>query len=130
MGALSILSAVFVILGLVFMAGAAYGVVRFPDFFTRLHAAGVGDTLGALLILIGMMLSAGAGLITFKLLAIFIMLLLTNPLGTNLIMKAAVHERNYQGYNDRARRLMKAGLAEALEEGTDMGSEEAGKEDL
>ena len=32
------------ILGLVFFLGAAVGMVRFPDFYTRMHAAGKGDT--------------------------------------------------------------------------------------
>ena len=41
--------------GFMFMALAAVGVIRFPDFFTRLHASGVGETFGALMMTIGIM---------------------------------------------------------------------------
>lgn len=41
--------------GFVLMATAAVGVIRFPDFFTRLHASGVGETFGALMMTIGIM---------------------------------------------------------------------------
>ena len=41
------------VLGLIFFLGAAVGLVRFPDFYTRLHAAGKGDTLSTMLMLTG-----------------------------------------------------------------------------
>ena len=41
------------ILGLVFFLGTAVGMVRFPDFYTRMHAAGKGDTLSTMLMLAG-----------------------------------------------------------------------------
>jgi monovalent cation/proton antiporter MnhG/PhaG subunit len=54
-------------LGLLFMLISLIGIIRLPDFFTRLHAQGVGDTLGALLLIISMMTAAGAGLMSVKL---------------------------------------------------------------
>jgi multicomponent Na+:H+ antiporter subunit G len=94
-----VIAAVFVVAGLIFMAISAYGVIRFPDFFTRLHASGIGETLGAMLMTIGLMIMAGLHLLTLKILIVFIILLLTNPLGTNLIMMEAIHAWDYQRYN-------------------------------
>ena len=50
---LSIIGAVFISLGLVFFFGTALGLLRFPDFYTRMHAAGKGDTLSTILMLLG-----------------------------------------------------------------------------
>ena len=43
-----------ILAGLVFFLGAAVGLVRFPDFYTRMHAAGKGDTLSSLLVVLGL----------------------------------------------------------------------------
>lgn len=69
------------------------GIVRFPDLFTRFHAAGVTDTLAAGLILIGLMLQAGWSLVTIKLLLILAFGLLTSPTATHALAKAALHGR-------------------------------------
>lgn len=69
------------------------GIVRFPDLFTRFHAAGITDTLGAALILIGLMLQAGASLVSVKLLLIFAFILFTSPTATHALAKAALHGR-------------------------------------
>ncbi len=57
--ALDIVSAGFVITGAVFVLAGAIGVIRLPDFYTRMHAAGVTDTLGAEMIVIGLMIQGG-----------------------------------------------------------------------
>ena len=67
------------------------GLLRFPDFFTRLHAVGVTDTLGAWLILIGLMLFSGWGFITVKLVLIMLFLILTSPTSSHALAKAALH---------------------------------------
>lgn len=87
--------------GLVFMGISFFGIYKFPDFFTRLHAQGVGDTLGALLILLAMIVATGFKLISIKIFLIFLVIMLTNPIGTNMIMIAAIHNRDYQGYKDK-----------------------------
>lgn len=68
---------------------SAIGVLRFPDFYTRLHAASITDTSGAALLLIGMALMAPHWLILVKLLCIFIFLFLTSPTGTHALANAA-----------------------------------------
>jgi multicomponent Na+:H+ antiporter subunit G len=67
----------------------AIGVLRFPDFYTRLHAASVTDTGGAGLLLIGMILVAGWSIVSIKLVFIFIFLFLTSPTATNAVANAA-----------------------------------------
>ena len=94
-----IIAAVLICLGMLFMLASLIGIVRLPDFFTRLHAQGVGDTLGAFLILAGMIAAVGANLLSFKILLIFIVIVLTNPIGTNLMMIAAINKEDYQGYS-------------------------------
>lgn len=79
------------------LAGGFFGIVggigllRFPDFFTRLHAAGVTDTLGATLILSGLMLQTESGLVTVKLLLILAFAFFTSPTATHALAKAALH---------------------------------------
>ena len=71
----------------------AVGMLRFPDFFCRLHAAGITDTLCAMLILSGLMLQAGLSLITVKLFLIFLFLFFTSPTATHALAKAALRSR-------------------------------------
>lgn len=91
--------------GLLFMVVSFLGIVKFPDFFTRLHAQGIGDTLGALLILVAMMIATGLKLISIKIFLLFLIIMLTNPLGTNLMMIAAIHNRNYKDYHKKEKHV-------------------------
>lgn len=77
--------------GAFFSLTGGIGLLRLPDLFTRLHAAGVTDTMGAGLILLGLMLQAGFGLVTVKLMLILGFLLFTSPTSTHALAKAARH---------------------------------------
>src|SRR5690606_19364568 len=55
------------------------GINRMPDVYTRLHAASVSDTLGAILVLFGLIVEAGATLVAAKLAIIILLLLFTGP---------------------------------------------------
>jgi len=77
--------------GVAFALIGGVGILRLPELFTRMHAAGVTDTLGAGLILIGLALQAGFTLITVKLLMIFVLLIFTSPTATHALAKAALH---------------------------------------
>ena len=79
-----------VLLGAVFAVIGAIGVMRLPDFFSRMHGAGITDTLGAGLILTGLMLYSGATLVTVKLVMILFLLWLTSPTATHALAKAAL----------------------------------------
>lgn len=69
----------------------AIGMHRFPDFYSRQHAAGITDTLCAMLILLGLALQAGMSLAAFKLAMIFIFLFLTSPTASHALANAAMH---------------------------------------
>lgn len=76
-------------IGAVFLIIGAIGVVRLPDFWARLHGAGIIDTLGAEMILIGMMFQAGFSLVTVKLILIGTFVFLTSPTATHAVANAA-----------------------------------------
>jgi len=72
---------------------AGLGVLRLPDVFTRMHAAGIGDTLAAGLILGGLMVQGGFSLVTIKLIFVFLLLQMTSPTSTHALAKAALTGR-------------------------------------
>ncbi len=78
--------------GAFFLLTGALGILRFPDFFTRMHAAGVTDTLGAGLTLVGLCFFGGWSLETLKLLMILVFLFFTNPVATHALAKAALRD--------------------------------------
>ena len=86
---LDVLSWALFVLGGVLIVAGALGLVRFPDFYTRLHAAGVTDTMGADLILLGMALQADDLVTVVKLFFIFVFLILTSPVSTHAVGHAA-----------------------------------------
>jgi multicomponent Na+:H+ antiporter subunit G len=83
------LSWIFIIAGSVFVLIGGIGLLRLPDFYTRIHAAGITDTMGAWLILIGLMFSAGWTLVTIKLFMLLFFLAATSPLASHALAKAA-----------------------------------------
>lgn len=88
---ITLLSSVCLLLGgfLIFTGGL--GVLRFPDFFTRMHAAGVTETMAATLIVLGLMLVSGWGLPLFKLLLILLFVMITGPTASHALAKSALH---------------------------------------
>ena len=85
----TIISGIFVFAGCFFMLVASIGVIRLPDFYSRLHASGKADTLGQILIFLGLMIYEGFNLITVKMLFIIIFVLIANPTATHAAAKAA-----------------------------------------
>ena len=91
---LNIVSIILILSGLVFFLGASIGILRFPDFYTRMHAAGKGDTLSTILIMSGMAIQVignfegSSILVAIKILAIAVLIMLTSPTSTHLLMKA------------------------------------------
>ena len=80
-----IVSWALMIAGGVAVVSGAIGLVRFPDFFSRIHAAGVTDTGGAELIIIGMLLQAPDWIVAAKLIFIGVFLFLTSPVATHAV---------------------------------------------
>ena len=76
--------------GAFFLLTGSLGMVRLPDVFTRMHAAGMTDTMGAGMILVGLAVYNGADLVTVRLLLILAFLWFTSPIATHAVAKAAL----------------------------------------
>ena len=76
--------------GLFFIVVGAIGILRMPDVYSRLHAAGMTDTMGAGLLLVGLAVNEGLTLIAMRLVLIWIFLLFTSPVGTHALARAAI----------------------------------------
>ena len=87
---LNFLCWVLIISGSFFVIVGAFGTYRFPDFWSRLHAASITDSAGVILLLIGMGVYSGLTLITFKLLVIGLFLFITGPTSTHAVANAAL----------------------------------------
>ena len=84
------------ICGLIIYTGGAIGILRFPDFYSRLHPAGKLDTMGLLLTMVAMALynlhhfSLSALLTSLKMILIVVFVFLTSPTATHAIVDAGV----------------------------------------
>ncbi len=87
---LDVLSWICLVAGGAFCVVGTVGLLRMPDFYTRMHAASVTDTLGVLLMLLGLALQAGFTLVTVKLLMIGLLIFFTSPAATHALAKAAL----------------------------------------
>ena len=85
-----ILTFFFLIVGGSFLLIGAIGLIRLPDFFTRMHAAGLIDTTGAGFILVGLMIEAGWSLNLAKLAMILLFLILPSPTSRHALAHAAL----------------------------------------
>lgn len=89
--ALNVVRDACLIAGVLFILAGNVGILRFPDFYTRVHAAGITDTAGTLLVLVGLIVEAGFTLPSIKLVLIFLFMYLANPTSSHALAKAAVH---------------------------------------
>ena len=84
-----LLSWALIVSGGVFCVIGGIGVLRMPEFYARMHAAGVTDTLGAALVLIGLMLQPAHWTVTVKLVVILVFLFSTSPTAAHALIHAA-----------------------------------------
>ena len=84
-----IFSWIFILLGSFLILVGSIGLIRLPDFWSRLHGASITDTGGVLFLLIGMMIQAGSIWIFLKLVAIGIILFVSSPTASHAIANAA-----------------------------------------
>ncbi len=85
----TIITGILLALGCFLIVVASIGIVRFPDFYSRMHPAGKSDTLGQLLILLGLVVYEGFSFVSIKLLIIIIFIFIVNPTATHAVAKAA-----------------------------------------
>jgi multicomponent Na+:H+ antiporter subunit G len=76
--------------GVFFMVVGSVGVLRLPDVFCRLHAAGMTDTMGAGLILLGLAFQAGFTPVLVRIVLIYAFLLFTSPISSHALARAAL----------------------------------------
>ena len=75
--------------GAFFLLASAIGMLRLPDFYCRLHASGNSETLGVMLSFMGLVIYEGLMLTSLKMIMIFLLIFLGNPIGTHILSKAA-----------------------------------------
>ena len=78
-------------IGILFTLAGSVGMLRFPDFYTRLHAAGVTETLGMIAIVTGLMLETEGSGTLVRLVFIGVFMLITAPIASHALAKAARH---------------------------------------
>ena len=81
---------IFMIGGLFFFLTSTIGLLRFPDFFSRLHATGKGDTLAVLFSLIGISIYEGLSFTGVKIVIIAVFMFFTQPTATHAISRAGI----------------------------------------
>lgn len=81
---------VFIIAGIFFTVTGSIGMLRMPDFYTRIHTAGLTDSLGAPLVLLGIAVLTGFSLLSLKIILLIIFLYITSPAATHAIAKTAL----------------------------------------
>ena len=76
--------------GSAFLLTGAIGMIRLPDMFSRMHGAGIIDTMGTAMLVLGMMLQAGLTIVSIKLFMILLFLMFTSPTTTHALARAAL----------------------------------------
>lgn len=87
---LDVISAIMLLAGGVFGILGGIGLLRFPDLYGRLHAAGITDTLCAFLIIGGLLIQAGLALVSIKLALILLFMIFTAPTASHALARAAL----------------------------------------
>ena len=94
-------SSLCLLIGCFLLISGGIGILRFPDFYTRMHAVGVTETLATAMILIGLILHNHDFLVDVKLLIILLMTLFISPTASHALANAAMHkdlskQKNFQ----------------------------------
>jgi multicomponent Na+:H+ antiporter subunit G len=86
-----VLSWICILVGGAFLIIGGVGMLRFPDFYTRIHAASLTDSMGAGFILLGLMFQGGLALVTVKVFLVLLFLLFTGPVAVHALCQSARH---------------------------------------
>ncbi len=108
---IDLLSWFLILLGGAFGIIGGIGLLRLPDFFSRIHAASVTDSMCAPCIIGGLMLQSGLTLVTVKLAFLVIFLFLTSPTASHALAKAALHGGLHPGEEHPSARGKPAGAS-------------------
>ncbi len=92
MSALTVASWALIACGAFFALTGAVGLMRLPDFYTRTHAAGITDSAGAGLMLLGLLLQAESFAVAIRLVLILLFLVFTSPTAAHALAQAALQD--------------------------------------
>lgn len=106
-----------ILAGSFFIIVGAVGLLRFPDVFTRMHAASLIDTMGAGFLFAGLMLQAGFNQVSLKLLFILLLFFFTGPVVTHALAQAALTAKIEPELDDDRRQRSLEGEATSIDEG-------------
>ena len=98
------ISALLLLAGLFFMVVSVRGVIKFPDFFSRLHAIGLGQSLGMGFCCLGMLIYQGPNITGLKILMVLFVSMLAGPIGTHIVDRVAFREGLKKEEKDAERR--------------------------
>jgi len=87
---MTVLAVILMVGGVFFLTVSCIGLIRLPDFYSRTHAAGKSETLGAILVLTGLAIYSGLAISTLKILIIILLALIANPSATHALSRAAL----------------------------------------
>jgi len=87
---MNFVAALLLVGGVFFLTAGTIGYLRLPDLFTRMHAIGKADTLGALLTLLGVACLAGWSFLALKLVIVAAFIFVANPTATHALSRAAL----------------------------------------
>ena len=85
----SILTIIFVVAGIFFLLVGSVGIIRLTDFYSRTHATSKSDTLGMILIIVGLIIFEGLTINSGKLMLVLLFILLANPIRAHAMARAA-----------------------------------------
>lgn len=95
-------SALFLLAGSFLCVSGGVGILRFPDFYARMHAVGVTETLATAMILIGLVLHNPDFLVDIKLIIILLMTLFISPSASHALANAAMNNDRSQGKENKS----------------------------
>lgn len=87
---MNVLGGLLMVSGVFFLVTGTIGYLRLPDFFSRMHAIGKADTLGALLSLLGVACTIGWSLLALKFVFVALFIFLANPTATHALSRAGL----------------------------------------
>ena len=99
----SAISALLLLAGLFFMVVSVRGVIKFPDFFSRLHAIGLGQSLGMGFCCLGLFIYQGVNITGLKILMVLFVSMIAGPIGTHIVDRVAFREGLKKEEKDKER---------------------------
>ena len=97
------ISALLLLAGLFFMVVSVRGVIKFPDFFSRLHAIGLGQSLGMGFCCLGLFIYQGVNITGLKILMGLFVSMIAGPIGTHIVDRVAFREGLKKEEKDKER---------------------------